>query len=68
MKAATRWVIELLRPHDVAAIVIFDDTVQTLVPAAPVGDKAALLAAVDTITEAGGTALSLGMQAGQTEL
>ncbi|MCS6886985.1 MAG: VWA domain-containing protein [Chloroflexus sp.] len=68
MKAATRRVIELLRPHDVAAIVIFDDTVQTLVPAMPVGDKATLLAAVDTITEAGGTTMSLGMQAGQTEL
>ncbi|WP_322496183.1 VWA domain-containing protein [Chloroflexus sp.] len=68
MKAATRRVIELLRPHDVAAIVIFDDTVQTLAPAAPAGDKAALLAAVDTITEAGGTAMSLGMQAGHIEL
>ncbi len=67
-KAATRRVIELLRPHDVAAIVIFDDTVQTLIPATPVGDRSALLAAVETITEAGGTAMSLGMQAAQTEL
>ncbi len=68
LKAATRRVIEMLRPDDIAAIVIFDDTVQTLAPAAPVGDRTALLAAVDSISEAGGTAMSLGMQAGQAEL
>lgn len=68
MKAATRRVIETLTPQDVVSIVMFDDTVHTLVPATPAADTAALLAAVDTITEAGGTAMSLGMQAGQTEL
>jgi Ca-activated chloride channel family protein len=68
MKAATRRVIETLTPQDVVSIVIFDDTVQTLVPATPAGDTAALLAAVDQIVESGGTAMSLGMQAGQTEL
>lgn len=68
MKAATRRVIETLTPQDIVAIVIFDDTVQTLVPAAPAADKAALLAAVDQIVESGGTAMSLGMQAGQAEL
>ncbi len=68
MKAATRKVIETLTDQDVVSIVIFDDTVQTLVPATPATDRAALLAAIDTITEAGGTAMSLGMQAGQVEL
>jgi Ca-activated chloride channel homolog len=68
MKAATRRVIESLTPEDIVSIVIFDDTVQTLVPATLAGDKAALLAAVDTIVESGGTAMSLGMQAGQAEL
>jgi Ca-activated chloride channel homolog len=68
MKAATRRVIETLTPEDVVSIVIFDDTVQTLVPATPASDKAALLAAVDTISESGGTAMSLGMQSGQFEL
>ena len=33
MKAATKRVLELLTPQDVVSIVIFDDTVQTLVPA-----------------------------------
>jgi Ca-activated chloride channel homolog len=68
MKAATRRVIETLTDQDVVSIVIFDDTVQTLVPATPAADRGALLAAVDTISESGGTAMSLGMQAGQTEL
>jgi Ca-activated chloride channel family protein len=68
MKAATRRVIETLTPQDIVSIVIFDDTVQTLVPATPASDKAALLGAVDQIVESGGTAMSLGMQAGQAEL
>jgi Ca-activated chloride channel family protein len=68
MKAATRRVIETLTPSDIVSIVIFDDTVQTLVPATPALDKSALLAAIDTIVESGGTAMSLGMQAGQVEL
>ncbi|WP_129628671.1 VWA domain-containing protein [Candidatus Oscillochloris fontis] len=68
MKAATRKVIETLTEQDVVSIVIFDDTVQTLVPATLATDRAALLAAIDTISEAGGTAMSLGIQAGQTEL
>jgi Ca-activated chloride channel family protein len=68
MKAATRRLIETLTPQDIVSIVIFDDTVQTLVPATPAADRAALLAAVDQIVESGGTAMSLGMQAGQAEL
>jgi len=68
MKAATRRVIETLTDQDVVSIVIFDDTVQTLVPATLAADRGALLAAVNTISESGGTAMSLGMQAGQAEL
>jgi len=68
MKQATRRLIESLTPQDVVSIVIFDDTVQTLVPATFATDQAALHAAVDQIVESGGTAMSLGMQAGQAEL
>ncbi|MEI8166359.1 MAG: VWA domain-containing protein [Chloroflexales bacterium] len=68
MKAAARRLIETLTAEDIVAIVIYDDQVQTLVPATPAADKVALLAAIDTIVESGGTAMSLGMQAGQTEL
>jgi Ca-activated chloride channel family protein len=68
MKDATKRVIDTLTPQDVVAIVLFDDTVQVLTPATLAADKGALKAAVDGIEEAGGTALSGGMQAGQAEL
>lgn len=68
MKQATRRVIETLTPQDIVSIVIFDDTVRVLTPATAATDTAALLAQIDTIEEAGGTAMSLGMQAGQAEL
>ncbi len=68
LKTATRGLIDTLTPDDMVTIVIFDDAVQTLVPATPAINKAALLNAVEAISERGGTAMSLGMQAGQTEL
>jgi Ca-activated chloride channel homolog len=68
MKQATRRVIETLTPQDIVSIVIFDDTVQVVTPATAATDKALLLSQIDTIEEAGGTAMSLGMQAGQAEL
>lgn len=68
MKAATRRVIEGLTPEDIVSLVVFDDTVEVVLPATPANDKAALLARVDSIQEAGGTALSLGLEAGLAEL
>lgn len=68
MKSATRRVIERLTPQDIVSIIIFDDTVQILLPATYATDQADLLAQVDTIEECGGTAMSLGMEAGKNEL
>jgi Ca-activated chloride channel family protein len=68
MKDATKRVIDTLTPQDMVAIVLFDDTVQVLTPATPAADKEALKIQIDQIEEAGGTALSGGMQAGQAEL
>lgn len=68
LKEATRRIIETLNPDDIIAIVLFDDTVELLVPATPAGDRAALLDKVDAVQEAGGTAMSLGLAAGQAEL
>lgn len=68
LKDATKRVIDMLTPEDIVSIVIFDDTVQTLLPATPASDKNALKAAIDTIEEAGGTAMSGGMRAGRDEL
>lgn len=68
LKDATRRVIETLTPQDIVSIVLFDDTVQTLTPATPATDKAALIAQIDAIEEAGGTAMSGGLAAGVVEL
>jgi Ca-activated chloride channel homolog len=68
MKKATKRVIEQLTSQDVVSLVVFDDTVQVVVPATPAMDKEVLLDRIDTIEENGGTAMSLGLQAGQDEL
>lgn len=68
MKDATKRLIDTLTPQDVVSIVLFDDQTEVLLPAAAVADKDALKAQVDRIEEAGGTAMSGGMQAGQAEL
>jgi Ca-activated chloride channel homolog len=68
MKDATKRVIDTLTPQDIVAIVLFDDQVQVLLPASPATDKEALKAQVDSIEEAGGTAMSGGMLAGRDEL
>ena len=68
LKDATKRVIDTLTPQDVVSIVLFDDQVQVLAPATPATDKDALKALVDSVEEAGGTAMSGGLQAGQAEL
>lgn len=68
LKDATKRVIDTLTPQDIVSIVLFDDTVQTLVPAQLATDKAALAAQVDAIEEAGGTAMSGGLASGIVEL
>lgn len=68
LKEATKQVIDTLTPQDIVSIVLFDDTVQTLVPATFATDREALKAQVDAIEEAGGTAMSGGMAAGIVEL
>lgn len=68
LKDATKRVIDTLTPQDIVSIVLFDDTVQVLVPATAATDKQALKNQIDGIVEAGGTAMSGGMQAGLDEL
>ena len=68
LKEAVSDVIGALRPQDVVSIVLFDDTVQVLVPAQAADDIAALQNAIERIAEQGGTAMSLGLEAGLAEL
>jgi Ca-activated chloride channel family protein len=60
----TRHIINQLAPTDLASLVIFDDRVQTLVPAHPVGDRQALQLALLQIHGGGSTNLHGGWQAG----
>ncbi|HKS71109.1 MAG TPA: VWA domain-containing protein, partial [Ktedonobacterales bacterium] len=68
VKEAVKLVIKNMDPRDIVSVVIFDDNVRVIVPAQPATDKMALGAAVDAIKDGGGTAMSLGMNVGLTEL
>jgi Ca-activated chloride channel family protein len=68
VKEAVKLVIEHLDPMDTVSVVVFDDNVQVIVPAQPATDKARLKSLVDGIRDGGGTAMSLGMSVGLTEL
>lgn len=68
VKEAVKLVIKNMDPRDIVSVVVFDDNVRVVVPAQPANDKMALGAAVDAIKDGGGTAMSLGMNVGLTEL
>jgi len=68
VKDAVKLVIDQMAPSDIVSVVIFDDNVQVVVPAQPVRDRELLKAAVEGIKDGGGTAMSLGMNIGLTEL
>lgn len=63
-KRCARHIVDQLEPGDRAALVQFDDRVQVLVPAQPVGDRRALHQALETIHEGGSTNLHGGWEAG----
>ena len=56
--------VEQMRPDDRVSLVQFDDGVDVLVPATPVGDRTALRRALDGIHEGGSTNLHGGWVAG----
>jgi Ca-activated chloride channel family protein len=57
-------ITDQLAPTDTASLVVFDDRVQTLVPACPVGDRKALHLALSRVHSGGSTNLHGGWQAG----
>ncbi len=69
-RAAVRALIDQLRPNDILSIVMYDDVVEVLRPAARVGDRAVLRSLVDEICPRGWTNLGGGMAEGlrQAEL
>ncbi len=68
LREAVAEIVTHLRPIDAVSIVLFDDSLEVLVPARLADDLPALQNAIESIGEQGGTAMSLGLQAGLTEL
>lgn len=68
VKEAVKMVIDRLEPTDYVSVVIFDDTVHTVIESMPVIDKPGMKAAIDQIRDGGGTTMSLGMIQGLNEL
>lgn len=67
LKKAVAWVIDHLSARDTVAITLFDDEVRPLVGSTGLENKADLIAQVDAIREAGGTAMSKGLRLGLEE-
>lgn len=68
LKDAVMQVLGLLRPDDLVAIVVFDETAEVIVPLQPVGDAALLNNRIEAIRVQGGTAMSSGLELGLAEL
>ncbi|SBT03707.1 von Willebrand factor type A [Candidatus Accumulibacter aalborgensis] len=61
-------ITDQLAPTDIASLIVFDDRVQTLVLARPVGDRKALYHALSRVHSGGSTNLYGGWQAGAQSL
>ena len=68
VKDAVKLVLDQMAPTDYVSVVIFDDNVQVVVPAQQATNKEYMKQLVDGIKDGGGTAMSLGMNVGLTEL
>jgi len=68
LKRAVVEVIETLRPDDMVAVVVFDETAEVVVPMQPATDPAELNHRVEAIRVQGGTAMSTGLEAVIAEL
>jgi Ca-activated chloride channel family protein len=60
--------IEQLAPDDIVSVVVYDDTVEVLAPAAPIGDGRDLAARIAGIEPGGYTALFAGVAKGAAEV
>jgi Ca-activated chloride channel homolog len=68
-KQAAEQAVAMLMPGDWVSVVIYDDTVDVVVPAVQVGaDRRALVAAIRTIRSGGSTALHAGWTEGVTQV
>jgi Ca-activated chloride channel homolog len=68
LRAAVSRVIDRLSDDDVLSVIVFDEQAEVIVPAALIGDRTALQAAVAAISEQGGTAMAQGLRAAQQQI
>lgn len=68
MKVAAKHIVNLLKEDDILSIIVFDDTADLVIEAAPARDKDNIINGIDAILERGGTHMSTGMGAALKEL
>ncbi|MEW4487309.1 VWA domain-containing protein [Thalassoglobus sp. JC818] len=67
-KAAAQDAIDRLGPNDIVSVITYDTTVNVLVPATKLTDKAMIKSAIGRIRSNGGTALFAGVSKGAAEV
>ena len=67
-KDAARAALDQLGPDDIVSVVAYDSTVQVLVPATKVSDRASILRGIDRLNAGGMTALFAGTSKGAAEV
>lgn len=67
-KEAARMAVDLLNENDIISIISYDSTVNVLVPATKVSDKASIHRAIDRMRSSGNTALFAGVSKGAAEI
>ena len=67
-KEAARMAVSLLNDNDIISIISYDSTVNVLVPATKVSDKASINRAINTMRSSGRTALFAGVSKGAAEI
>lgn len=67
-KEAARMAVDLLNENDIISIISYDSTVNVLVPATKVSDKASIHRAIDRMQSRGNTALFAGVSKGAAEI
>lgn len=60
--------IQRLQPNDIVSVITYDSTVNVLVPATKLTDREYVIAAINRIQAAGGTALFAGVSKGAAEI
>ncbi len=67
-KEAARMAVDRLNGDDIVSVIVYDDTVNVLVPATKASDRSTILAGIERIKAGGSTALFAGVSKGAAEV